>query len=98
MELQTIDGETNVRIDGLWHTEYGAFERHVADKRNALLAQNQAGAVVAWARLIDPSSPGFDPEIDPMGFLRFRVLSALGLPDDASHAEILAEAECPVSG
>ena len=97
MDLQTVDGETWLKIDGLWHNEHGALERYVADRRDALLAQNQAGAVLAWARLIDPASPEYDADLDPMGFLRVRVLSALGLPDDATHAAILAEAENAVA-
>lgn len=97
MEFQTVDGETNIRMGGLWLTEHGALERYVADLRFALQRQNQAGAVLAWARLIDPSSPGFDPELDPTGFLRASVLAELGLADDASHADILASAENALS-
>lgn len=91
MEFQTIDGETNVKIDGLWHTEYGALAAALADLGDAARDQSFAASNVELADIL--TTPGH-PDAGP--FLRPLVLDRLALPADADDAAILASAAAAV--
>lgn len=91
MEFRTIDDETNVKIDGLWHTEYGALAAARAELSDAARDQSFAASNVELADIL--TTPGH-PDAGP--FLRPLVLDRLALPADADDATILASADAAV--
>ena len=91
MEFRTTDGETNVKIDGRWHTEYGALAAARADLSAAARDQSFAASNVQLADIL--TTPGHQ---DAGPFLRAYVLDRLALPADADDAAILDVAAAAV--
>ena len=65
MELETVDGETWVRLEGLMFTEHGALSRCFEITRAASAAETQAGALLMGANITNPERPEYDPD-NPM--------------------------------
>ena len=91
MELQTVDGESWVRLDGLWHTELSAFQRALDRGRAASEVECFAAVRVTHLKHTDPANPEYDPTV-PMA-LRVRAIAELGLPPDVDAETALAAAE-----
>ena len=84
MEFDTENGETWLKIDGLWQTEYGALADALADLADANREQTFAASNVQLAEILTtPEHPDSGP------FLRALVLDRLALPADADDATIL---------
>lgn len=91
MEFRTVNGETNIRMGGLWNTEYGALAAALADLDDANRERTFADAHQQLAEILTtPEHPGSGPS------LRALVLERLALPADADDTTILAVAGAAV--
>ena len=91
MEFDTVNGETWLKIDGLWQTEYGALAAALANLADANRERTFAASNVQLAEIL--TTPGH-PDSGP--FLRPLVLDRLALPANADDATILAVAGAAV--
>lgn len=94
MELRTVDNETWVNLNGLWHTEYSALADARAAIDGAVHAETAAASNLRLAEILTtPEHPDSGPS------LRDLVLDRLALPADADDATILdvAGAAVPVA-